>query len=81
MGILKANKKNIESTNALVDAEAKARAEKINHFGEMFLEEATKQDLTVNDLQVVLNTLTQQLNVVFLSRKVSDFTNKEEVKP
>ena len=63
--------------NALIDEEATKRAEKIDIFGDKLLKMASEEEMTINDLQVVLNTLTKQLELVFISHKVSDFIVEE----
>lgn len=60
-----------------VDKEAQKRADQINKAGDEVLDLLVKYDLTVNDMQVILNQLTQNLAVVFQSRKISTFIDKK----
>lgn len=72
----KVMKKQADEKLKEVNAEAQKRSEKIDAFGDKLLKMASEEDMTINDLQVVLNTLTKQLELVFISRKVSDFVAK-----
>lgn len=69
-----------EQLDAKAQAEAKVRAEKIDAFGNKILDQASAEGLTINDVQVVLNTILEQTNMVFRSRKVSEFVEKKETK-
>lgn len=69
-----------EQLDAKAQAEAKVRAEKIDTFGNKILDQASAEGLTINDVQVVLNTILEQTNMVFRSRKVSEFVEKKETK-
>lgn len=59
------------------NAEAMRRAEKIDAFGDKILPMAVEADLSVNDLKVVMNSLIQQLQLVFDSRPVKEFMPKD----
>ncbi len=69
-------KKPFDSQQDLVHKEASARAEKINQCAQKVLDVAVADGLTVNDLQVILQQLTQQMQMVFLSRQCSEFVEK-----
>lgn len=60
--------------------EAKKRAEQLDIVGNKFLTLAQDEDITVNDLQYILNSLVEQLALVFRSRKINDFMSKKEDK-
>lgn len=71
------SKKPFDAQQELVQKEAEKRAEKINVSGEKILQIAVTDELTVNDLQVILQQLTQQMNMVFLSRQCAEFVDKK----
>lgn len=63
----------LKKQNEAVQKEAQKRAEKIDAFGDRLLKMAAEEGMTVNDLQVVLDTLNQNMKVVFYSHQVKDF--------
>lgn len=65
--------KPFDAQQDLVQKEARVRAEKINKSAEKILDITLTDELTVNDLQVIVQQLTQQMNMVFLSRQCSEF--------
>jgi len=69
------SKKPFDAQQELVQKEANVRAEKINKSAEKILDIAVADQLTVNDLQVIVQQLTQQMNMVFLSRQCSEFVD------
>lgn len=73
------SKKPFDAQQDLVHKEANVRAEKINKSAEKILDIAVADQLTVNDLQVIVQQLTQQMNMVFLSRQCSEFVDPSTV--
>lgn len=72
------SKKPFDAQQELVNSEAKKRGEKIDQVAAQFLDILVKEEMTVNDMQVILNQLTQQLQVVFLSHQVKEFAPEKK---
>jgi len=70
-------KKPFNAQQDLIQKEAEKRSEKIGAAAQKMLDMAVAEGLTVNDLQVIIQQLTSQMNLVFLSRKCSEFVDKQ----
>lgn len=60
--------------------EAERRAMVIDAVVKEVLATCTKHGITINDLQVVINTIIKQAEQVFTSRKVSEFIEPDQPK-
>lgn len=75
------SKKPFDAQQDLINKEAGKRAEKINLSAEKILDIAVTDGLTVNDLQVIVQQLSQQMQQVFLSRQCSEYIDKKVEEP
>lgn len=73
------SKKPFDAQQDLINDEAKARAKKIDETAEALIALALEKQLTMNDLHVVLNQLTQQFQSIFLSHTVDHYVSPKKV--
>lgn len=68
-----------QAVSAEQQAEAMARAKKLEAFIIEVMKVAVKHDVSVSDFKVLLHEVSRQLETAFDSRKVTDFMDKDEV--
>lgn len=57
----------------MINEEAKKRAEKIDKVAEKFFAILKEEEMTINDLNVITNQITKQVEAIFLSNKITKF--------
>ena len=71
------NRKQQSQLSSKAQEEAEKRAKALDIIGDKFLKLAQEEDITINDLQVITNSLITNMDLVFRSRKINDFIPKE----
>lgn len=66
-------KKPFKAQQDMINDEAKKRAEKIDRVAAQFFQVLKDEDMSINDLRVITNQITQQVENIFLSNKITRF--------